>query len=95
MFIITHYPKHLRSCNVHPSTDDDGTTHSFDVILRGQEVMTGYHLLHSHEDLRNAYSSRAHPIDPDSPGWRPYVTAHEVGMPPWGGFGCELLNPST
>ena len=35
-------------------------------------------------------TSREYPIDPDSPGWRPYVAAHDIGMPPWAGFGCEL-----
>ena len=91
VFIITHYPKHLRACNVYPSTEEDSETHSFDVILRGQEIVTGCQLLHSHEELRSAYAKRAHPIDPDSPGWRPYVAAHEIAMPPWGGFGCRSL----
>ncbi|KAL0929814.1 aspartate-tRNA ligase [Colletotrichum truncatum] len=89
IFAVTHFPKHLRSCNVYPS-EDGSSTNSFDIIMRGQEVSTGYQLLNSHEQLRTAFATRAHPIDPDSPGWRPFVAAHEFGMPPWGGFGMGL-----
>lgn len=62
-------------------------TYSFDILLRGQEIVTACQLLHSYQDVRTAFQSREHPIDPDSPGWQPYTTAHEIGMPPWGGFG--------
>ncbi|KAJ6789158.1 hypothetical protein PWT90_06034 [Aphanocladium album] len=95
LFIVTHFPKHLRPCNIHPSKDT-GVTNSFDVILRGQEIITGCQLLHSHQDLREAFATRVPPIDSDSPGWRSYVEAHEIGMPPWGGFGRKLtsLSPS-
>ncbi|ETS76971.1 hypothetical protein PFICI_10845 [Pestalotiopsis fici W106-1] len=91
VFIITHFPRHLRPCNVYPSDDGDNTSQSFDIIMRGQEIVTGCRLLHSYEDLRSAFISRPYPIDPDSPEWRPYVRAHEIGMPPWGGFGRESL----
>ncbi|KAM7186192.1 hypothetical protein V8F33_011958 [Rhypophila sp. PSN 637] len=100
VFIITHYPGHIRACNVYPTSshanenEADGgttTTHSFDVILRGQEIITGCQLLHSYDDLRAAFSNRTPvPIDPDSPEWKPYMAAHELGMPPWGGFGLGI-----
>ncbi|KAK0705845.1 hypothetical protein B0T21DRAFT_341663 [Apiosordaria backusii] len=90
VFFVTHFPKHLRSCNIYPSEDEDGTTQSFDVILRGQECVTGCRLLHSAEELRTAFANRPHPIDPETPEWRPYMTAHELGMPPWGGFGLGI-----
>ncbi|PTB62253.1 class II aaRS and biotin synthetase [Trichoderma citrinoviride] len=90
VFIITHFPKHLRPCNVSSLGRDDATTNSFDIILRGQEIVTGCQLLHSHEEVRAAFTNRAHPIDPDCPGWQPYTEAHEIGMPPWGGFGLGL-----
>jgi aspartyl/asparaginyl-tRNA synthetase len=90
VFIITHFPKHLRACNIHPAQDGD-LTHSFDVIIRGQECVTGCQLLHSHDELRTAFATREPPIDSDSPGWRPFVAAHEIGMPPWGGFGRKWI----
>ncbi|KAL6887119.1 hypothetical protein GGI43DRAFT_417684 [Trichoderma evansii] len=90
VFIVTHFPKHLRPCNVSSLGQDDATTNSFDIILRGQEIVTGCQLLHSYKEVRSAFTNRAHPIDPDSPGWRPYTEAHEIGMPPWGGFGLGL-----
>ncbi|KAH0496064.1 hypothetical protein TgHK011_003447 [Trichoderma gracile] len=90
VFIITHFPKHLRPCNVSSLGRDDATTNSFDIILRGQEIVTGCQLLHSYKEVRSAFTNRAHPIDPDCPGWRPYTEAFEIGMPPWGGFGLGL-----
>ncbi|KAK4219695.1 aspartyl-tRNA synthetase [Rhypophila decipiens] len=102
IFIITHYPRHIRACNVYPSSpqhspdpspvDDDkaNTTHSFDIILAGQEIVTGCQLLHSYQDLREAFLKRTPPIYPDSPEWRTYMAAHELGMPPWGGFGLGI-----
>ncbi|KAK4674894.1 hypothetical protein QC764_503120 [Podospora pseudoanserina] len=90
VFFITHFPKHLRSCNIYPSDEQDDTTQSFDVILRGQECVTGCRLLHSAEDLAAAFANRPHPIEPETPEWRPYMTAHEIGMPPWGGFGLGI-----
>ncbi|OIW29208.1 class II aaRS and biotin synthetase [Coniochaeta ligniaria NRRL 30616] len=90
VFIITHFPRRLRACNIHPSVSLPGTSESFDVILRGQEIATGCRLLHAHDHLRAAFAARDPPIDPDSPGWRPYTTAHEIGMPPWGGFGMGV-----
>lgn len=90
VFIITHFPTHLRPCNVSSLGQNDATTNSFDIILRGQEIVTGCQLLHSYKEVRAAFTNRAHPIDPDCLGWRPYTEAHEIGMPPWGGFGRKL-----
>lgn len=61
--------------------------------MRGQEIVTGCRLIHDYEELRAAFINRSPPIDPDSPEWRPYMIAHEIGMPPWGGFGRKLPNP--
>ncbi|KZL86617.1 aspartate-trna ligase [Colletotrichum incanum] len=78
VFVITHFPRHLRACNLYPSENGDNTTQSFDVILRGQEIVTGCRLLHSHEDLLSAFETRSPPIDTTSPEWRPFLTAHEI-----------------
>ncbi|PSR84454.1 hypothetical protein BD289DRAFT_368613 [Coniella lustricola] len=90
VFILTHFPRHLRACNIYIAEEDETTTQSFDVILRGQECITGCRLLHSYQELHKAFTTRSHPIDPDSPEWRPYMEAHEIGMPPWGGFGLGI-----
>ena len=60
--------------------------------MRGQEIVTGCELLNGYRELRTAMTTRKHPIDPDCPAWRPYVEAHEIGMPPWGGFGRKFLH---
>jgi aspartyl-tRNA synthetase len=89
VFVVTNFPRHLRSFSIHPSAHND--SESFDIILRGQEIITGCRLLNDYNDLRRAMTTREHPIDPDCDGWRPYVQSHEIGMPPWGGFGCKLI----
>jgi aspartyl/asparaginyl-tRNA synthetase len=88
VFVVTNFPRHLRSFSIHPSAQND--SESFDIILRGQEIIIGCRLLNHYKDLRKAMTTRKYPIDPDCDGWRPYVQSHEIGMPPWGGFGCKL-----
>jgi aspartyl-tRNA synthetase len=92
IFFVTHFPRHLRPYNVHPSNDGEGRTNSFDIIMRGQEISTGYQCLHSHEELRTAMKTRKCPIDPESEQWRPFAAAYETGMPPLGGVGSEFLS---
>ncbi|KAG9196767.1 hypothetical protein G6514_005224, partial [Epicoccum nigrum] len=88
VFVVTNFPRHLRSFIIHPSAQND--SESFDIILRGQEIITGCRLLNDYQELRKAMTTRKHPIDPDCDGWRPYVQSHENGMPPWGGFGLGM-----
>lgn len=90
LFVVTNFPRHLRSFSIHPSAQND--SESFDIILRGQEIVTGCRLINDYNDLRRAMTTREHPIDPDCEGWQPYVQSHEIGMPPWGGFGRKLLS---
>ncbi|KAH9873310.1 hypothetical protein J1614_005708 [Plenodomus biglobosus] len=88
LFVVTNFPRHLRSFSVHSSAQND--SESFDIILRGQEIITGCRLINDSTDLRRAMTTREHPIDPDCDGWRPYVQSHDLGMPPWGGFGMGI-----
>lgn len=64
-------------------------THSVDIIMRGQEISTGYQCIHDYKELRHAMATRKHPIDADSVAWKPFVEAHEVGMPPIGGVASK------
>lgn len=90
VFIITEYPSHIRSFQVHPNTANPAITNSFDFILRGQESCTGYQQIHDYKMLRAAMASRDPPLDPDSPMWRPYVSSFEAGMHPHGNYGVGL-----
>ncbi|WQF89324.1 Class II Aminoacyl-tRNA synthetase/Biotinyl protein ligase (BPL) and lipoyl protein ligase (LPL) [Colletotrichum destructivum] len=89
LFVITHYPRHLRPYNFFPAAGDESATNSFDIIMRGQEACTGLQLIHAHAELRRAMLARDPPIDPDSDMWRPFVEAYEAGAPPQGGFGSK------
>lgn len=82
LFVITHFLRHLRSFSIHPSKIDDSESYSFDIILRGQEIVTACQLLHDHRELRSVMISCEYPIDSDSPEWHPYVAAHDIDMPP-------------
>lgn len=91
-FIVTNYPAHIRPCQVHPSAAPEGTTvqgtNSFDFMGRGQEIATGFQQIHDAKMLRAAMRARhsSGGMDPDSPMWRPYVSAFEAGVHPHGCF---------
>lgn len=89
IFFLTHFPRHTRPSNVYASRTDPVTTHSVDVIFRGQEMSTGYQCIHDYQELRDAMKTRRPPIDPDSIAWKPFVEAHEVAMPPLGGIASK------
>jgi nondiscriminating aspartyl-tRNA synthetase len=67
---------------------EDDTARSADLLFRGVEISTVPQREHRHENLL-AQMKKAD-IDPDSPGFAPYVTAFKHGLPPHGGFGFGI-----
>ncbi len=90
IFIVTHFSRHLRPCHVYQV--DEEPSQPFDIITKGQQIDTGCRLLHDHGELPTALVSRSSPIEAESPEWRPYMIAYEIGMPPWGGLGRKSAN---
>ncbi|KAI6755962.1 hypothetical protein HG530_011698 [Fusarium avenaceum] len=90
LFLLTHFPKHLRTYNVKATEEDPTITYGFDAILGGQEACTGFQAIHNHQELRAAMQARKPPLNPDDEMWRPWIGSYEAGAPPQGGFGIGL-----
>ncbi|KAF5692370.1 aspartyl-tRNA synthetase [Fusarium denticulatum] len=90
LFLLTRFPKHLRTYNVKPTKEDPSITYGFDAILGGQDACTGFQAIHNHQELRAAMLARKPPLNPDDEMWRPWLGSYEAGAPPQGGFGMTI-----
>lgn len=68
--------------------NDDGTAKSADLLFRGIEISTVPQREHRYEVL--VQQMKAAGIDPEDPGFAPYVSAFKYGLPPHGGFGFGI-----
>lgn len=68
--------------------NDDGTAKSADLLFRGVELATVPQREHRYEKL--VAQMQAAGIDPNSPGFAPYVAAFRHGLPAHGGFGFGI-----
>ncbi|HSW74496.1 MAG TPA: aspartate--tRNA(Asn) ligase [Candidatus Saccharimonadales bacterium] len=67
---------------------ENGTARSADLLFRGIEISTVPQREHRHENL--VEQMKAAGVDPDAPGFAPYVTAFKHGLPAHGGFGFGI-----
>ena len=74
-----------------PHATDSRYSHSYDFMLRGQEVLSGAQRIHDQQLLRERI--KAHGVDPDGPGLRDYVQCFAYGCAPHAGgaFGAERI----
>jgi nondiscriminating aspartyl-tRNA synthetase len=83
---VTGYPMAKRPFYTHPDPARPGYSNSFDLLFRGQELVTGGQRLHRHADYLAALAKRG-----EGPGpYSGYLQAFEHGMPPHGGFAIGL-----
>jgi nondiscriminating aspartyl-tRNA synthetase len=66
----------------------DGTARSADLLFRGIEISTVPQREHRYEKLLE--QMKAAGVDPDSPGFAPYLSAFKYGLPAHGGFGFGI-----
>jgi nondiscriminating aspartyl-tRNA synthetase len=66
-----------------PDPEDPDHTHSFDLLFRGTEIVTGGQRVHNYQQLLR-HLERWH-LQPEAFGG--YLEAFRYGMPPHGGFG--------
>ena len=67
---------------------EEGTARSADLLFRGIEISTVPQREHRYENL--VEQMKAAGIDPNDPGFAPYVSAFKHGLPPHGGFGFGI-----
>jgi nondiscriminating aspartyl-tRNA synthetase len=83
LLFVTHYPTLKRPFYTMPDPDDVEHTHSFDLLFRGAEVVTGGQRVHSYPQLvRHVERWGLNAAD-----FSGYLEAFCYGMPPHGGFG--------
>jgi nondiscriminating aspartyl-tRNA synthetase len=67
---------------------EDGSARSADLLFRGIEISTVPQREHRYDNLLQ--QMKAAGVDPDSPGFAPYLTAFKHGLPPHAGFGFGI-----
>jgi nondiscriminating aspartyl-tRNA synthetase len=87
--MVTHFPTTKRAFYTMPDPADPDYSLSFDLIYRGQELVSGSQRIHDHAQLIETMQQRG--IEPAS--FEGYLEAFKYGMPPEGGFaiGSERL----
>jgi nondiscriminating aspartyl-tRNA synthetase len=83
LLFVTHYPTAKRPFYTMPDPEDPDHTHSFDLLFRGIEIVTGGQRVHGYGQLLS-HLERWH-LQPEAFGG--YLEAFRYGMPPHGGFG--------
>lgn len=83
---VEGYPMRKRPFYTHPQPGDERWSNSFDLLFRGQELVTGGQRLHRHQDYLAAIRARGE----DPAAYADYLEAFAHGMPPHGGFAIGL-----
>ena len=83
---VEGYPARKRPFYTHPEPGDPTATNSFDLLFRGQELVTGGQRLHEIADYERALAERGEPLAT----YAGYLDAFRYGMPPHGGFAIGL-----
>ena len=85
-YILDKFPVSARPFYAMPDPDNPKVTNSFDIFLRGQEILSGGQRIHDAETLLK--NMRELNIDPHA--MEEYVQAFEWGAPPHGGGGIGM-----
>lgn len=85
-FILYRYPLAVRPFYTMPCYDNPAYTNSFDVFIRGEEIISGAQRIHTPELL----AKRATECGIDVSTISAYIESFSYGVPPHGGFGVGL-----
>uniref|UniRef100_A0A7S0ZCG2 aspartate--tRNA ligase n=1 Tax=Timspurckia oligopyrenoides TaxID=708627 RepID=A0A7S0ZCG2_9RHOD len=85
-FFLSRFPSAVRPFYTMPAPDDSNYSNSFDVFIRGEEIVSGAQRIHDASMLE--ISAQNHGIDVET--IRDYVNAFKYGAPPHGGAGVGL-----
>lgn len=83
---VSGYPMVKRPFYTHPDPTRPEYSNSFDLLFRGQELVTGGQRLHRYADYLVSLESRGLSVEP----FESYLGAFRYGMPPHGGFAIGL-----
>ncbi|KAI8546629.1 hypothetical protein RHMOL_Rhmol07G0134100 [Rhododendron molle] len=85
-YILHRYPLAVRPFYTMPCSDDPTYSNSFDVFIRGEEIISGAQRVH----LPDFLATRAEACGIDVKSISTYVDSFRYGAPPHGGFGVGL-----
>ena len=85
-YILDKFPRSARPFYTMPDADDPRFTNSFDVFVRGQEIISGAQRIHEYDFL--AENMRAVGIDPEE--MQEYMEGFKWAAPPHAGCGVGL-----
>ncbi|XP_058080597.1 aspartate--tRNA ligase 2, cytoplasmic-like isoform X2 [Magnolia sinica] len=85
-YILHRYPLAVRPFYTMPCYDDPAYSNSFDVFIRGEEIISGAQRVHDPEFL----ATRAEACGIDLKTISTYIDSFRYGAPPHGGFGVGL-----
>jgi len=92
-YVLDQFPLAIRPFYTMPSPADPLLSNSYDMFMRGQEILSGAQRIHSSELLTKSMREHDPPVDPEGAGTKDYVQAFKYGCPPHGGggFGLERI----
>lgn len=85
-YVMHRYPKNARPFYTMLAPDDEGVTNSYDVFIRGEEIISGAQRIHDSGLLEKRAVECG--IDPET--IRAYLESFSYGAPPHGGCGIGL-----
>ncbi|OJD33933.1 aspartyl-trna synthetase [Diplodia corticola] len=92
-YVLDQFPLAVRPFYTMPSPHDPQLSNSYDMFMRGQEIMSGAQRVHDPTLLIQRCKGMDPPVDPSGPGLKDYVDGFRYGCPPHagGGFGLERI----
>lgn len=85
-YMLTRYPKNARPFYTMPAPDDPNYTNSFDIFIRGEEIISGAQRIHEPEML----AQRATECGIEVSTIQSYIDSFKYGAMPHGGCGVGL-----
>ena len=85
-YMLTRYPLNARPFYTMPAADDPNYTNSFDIFIRGQEIISGAQRVHDAKLL----AERAEACGIELPTIQSYLESFKYGANPHGGCGVGL-----
>jgi aspartyl-tRNA synthetase len=92
-YVLDQFPLEIRPFYTMPSASNPKLSNSYDMFMRGQEILSGAQRVHDYELLCKRMREFDPPLDPNNPGVKDYVDGFKYGCPPHagGGFGLERI----